>query len=141
MTYPSGSGTITNNYGPGTPNGATQGQSAPFTGTPSAGANVAQTNPSPGSWNSTNSETSTQELVSELIAAMDNQTPTANVYGTSDPPLPPGFNVAETTPSAPTGTFVQSGLPYISNAASVTLAGVSPMNFQYYTGGLNDAKG
>jgi len=139
MTYPaSGAGVFTGNYGPSIPNAGTVGIAPPY-GAPGAAANVAATVPSPATFNFTNSETSTQNIVTELIEAQTDATAWAAVDATN-PPTPPGLNIAQTTPAAPTGTFVQSGLLYIVNAASVQLAGVGSSGFTYFTG-INDAKG
>ena len=96
-----------------------------------SGVNLANYNTG---WNYTNSKTSTQNLLTALTAARNSQTPWSVIYGTADPPTPPGFNIAETTPAAPTGSFTQSGLPYQTNASQVLLAGMKGSDLSYYTG-------
>jgi hypothetical protein len=131
MSYPNGAGTITNNYGPALPNSATQ--SPPY-GAPGVAANVAQIVPAPATYNFTNSETSNQNYVAAMTVAGNVQTPWNTPFGNSDAPSPPGKNVAQTTPSAPSGTFVQSGSNYVTNASQVILAGLSSQGFTYYRG-------
>ena len=68
MTYPTGSGTITNNTGPVFPSGNVG--AAPPYGAPGAASNVAEpANPTqdPATWNYTNSETSTQKALSTSV--------------------------------------------------------------------------
>jgi hypothetical protein len=72
MTYPAGAGVITNNYGPGAANGATQGQAAPF-GAPGAAANVAQTVPAPASFNFANGIESTQKMLNSTLENVPQQ--------------------------------------------------------------------
>ena len=102
MTYPSGSGTVTNNYGPGTPNQGTQGQTTPF-GAPGAASTFLD---SPGfasltprnftnSWNFVNSQLAVQ--------------------------------VDEDTLEGP-----QQGVLAISNAAAVNLAGYGVGQLQFF---------
>jgi hypothetical protein len=130
MTYPSSG--FSNNYGPSAPNGVTQGQAPPFS-SPAAPANVAQTTPSPATFNSSSGTTSSQNYTAAMIAAADVQTPWNTPWGNADPPTPPGLNIAQTTPSAPTGTFVQSGGAYVTNSSSVLLAGVPASGFTYFS--------
>lgn len=140
MTYPaSGSGTIVNNFGPSTPNPGTVGVAPPFP-SPAAASNVTQTNPSPPTFNSSGGVTSTQTEVAALTAARNTQVPWNTSQGNSDAPSPPGKNVAQTLPTAPSGTFAQSGTAYLVNAAAVLLAGVRQSDFTYYTT-INDANG
>lgn len=72
-------------------------------------------------WNFENSETSTENYVSNMIAAAQE----ATAFNTTEPS--PALNVSETTPAPPTNSFVQEGTPAISNIASITasFAGVA----------------
>ena len=76
MTFPSGSGTVVNNYGPTTPNPGTVGIAPPF-GAPGTSANVAQTVPSPATYNFSNSITSTQESLNGVGPNIAQQGPVA----------------------------------------------------------------
>ncbi len=82
-------------------------------------------------WNYANSETSTENYVSAMVAAGQE----AVSFNTTEPS--PALNVAETTPAAPTNSFVQEGTPAISNtlAISESFAGVAPSNIQVFNFG------
>jgi hypothetical protein len=99
MTYPTGTGTVISNYGPGVPNGAASGAAPPYPA-PGAAANVSQSVPSPATYNAATGIQSTREALNSTI---------------------------ENVP--------QQGSRYITNAASVTLAGLKAGRDQaYYTG-------
>ncbi len=132
----------TNTNGPFLPPGAYVG-SGPASGPASPGtigANWVPDSPSgvnlanySTSWNYSNGETSTQNYLTALTAAKNAQAGWSVVDGTN-PPSPPGLNVAQTTPSAPSGSYTQSGTAYQTNATAVLLAGVRSQDFAYYRG-------
>jgi hypothetical protein len=68
-------------------------------------------------WNYNNTETSTQNYVSGLNQV--DGVPMAPQDATN-PPAPPGYNIAQTTPRAPVGSFVQQGQPALNAAQSFT---------------------
>jgi hypothetical protein len=79
-------------------------------------------------WNYANSETSTENYVSAMVAAAQDAVPfdfQANIQTSGD--LAGKFDV-ETIPSPPSGSFIQEGSPAISNtlAISESFAGVAP---------------
>lgn len=74
-------------------------------------------------WNFSNSELSTQNLLAALTAARDNGTPWTVVSAYTPGPAK---NIAQTTPSAPSGSYTQQGSPALTNVTSVTLAGFAP---------------
>jgi|SRR5579864_27959 len=128
MTYPSGAGIFQTNTGPTDPNGATSGAAPPFP-SPGAPANVADFQTSPATFNSSEGISSTGELIQEL-ALVGGAEPDKVLYNTT--PIP-ALNIAQTTPGAPSGTYVQSGSAYVTNSSAVRLAGVSVQGFAYYT--------
>lgn len=135
MTYPSGTGSSTNNAGPYFTPGASQTpvNSSPVPA-PAAAANVAASVPSPSTWEFANSELAAQNRTAQLATAQNDGV----AFDQSDPPTPtvPGYTTTETKPSAPSGTFAQSGTPYVTNSKAVTLSfgGQDPSHIQYYSG-------
>jgi hypothetical protein len=74
MSYPSGAGTVTNNYGPGIPNAGTVGIAPPFP-TPGAAVNVADQTPTSdtATYNFTHGITSTQEAINGTLTNVAQQ--------------------------------------------------------------------
>jgi hypothetical protein len=62
-------------------------------------------------WNYNNTETSTQNYTAGLNST--DGVPMAP-QDLTNPPAPPGYNIAQTKPNAPTGTFVQQGTATVS---------------------------
>jgi hypothetical protein len=87
---------------------------------PAPAVNVAQSTPSPATWNANAGETSTENYVSAMVAASQDGVPfdfQSNVTVTED--LAGKFDV-ETIPTAPSGSFAQEGVAAISNVAQIT---------------------
>lgn len=84
MTYPAGAGVITAVYGPSVPTTAAgQGAAAPFTATPGAAANVAQTVPAAPTFNFAHTISSTQELLNGTLENVTQQGTRYNVNASS----------------------------------------------------------
>jgi hypothetical protein len=159
MTYPSGAGVITNNYGPALPNtGATAEPVYPPTATPQpvgeitvlqdptgviSGPQTIETivdgapgvltyEQSPSSWEYENSELAAAAYTAAMVAAQSDGTPFNFQGGTV--PQPTGYNVDETTPNPPSGDYAQEGTPAISNITSITASfgGIDPASIQVF---------
>lgn len=89
----------------------------PITNTPPATGTIVVPNSPKGSsdtahnftngFNYTHTITSTQDYVSSMIGAQNDGV--AFNYNQGTPPAPPGKNVSQTIPNAPTGSFVMQG--------------------------------
>lgn len=122
MTWPTGNGVNINNWGPWEP--------PPTVGPPPAAANVAQSVPSPATFNAADGETSTEYFVSNLVTAAHD-----GVSFNTTAPIPP-LNAAETTPSPPSGSsYEQQGPTAISNVASIQIAGLAQSAIQVFNFG------
>jgi hypothetical protein len=122
MTYPSGG--FTNNWGPASPASSFSYPPPVGSGVPAPAANVAQTVPSPSTWEFTNNEMAASYFTSNMVSAAHDGV----AFGSGDEPSP-ALNLSETTPAAPSGSnYEQQGVPEISNLASITssFAGVQP---------------
>lgn len=91
---------------------------------PAAAANVAQSVPSPATFNSNDGELTTQVYTSQLVAAQQNGTSFSNQTQVTPGSAPNGPSVGnkidvQTTPSAPSGSFTQQGTAYISRTTLI----------------------
>src|SRR5208283_378432 len=103
MTWPTGSGVNTNQWGPWQP--------VPASGPPPSAENVAQSTPSPATWNANAGETSTENFVSALVSAAHDGVS----FGSGAEPGP-ASNVAQTLPVVPSGSsYEQQGPVAIAN--------------------------
>jgi hypothetical protein len=136
-----------NPAGPYSPSTNSSGAAPPFVNPPSTGLLYQENAPSGASltprafedgWNFTNSQLSTQRIVSSLVSAANDgiafnyQTPVTPGTAPNGPCVGLKTDV-QTTPSAPTGSFVQQGVPQISNSQSVvtSIAGQNPANIPF----------
>ena len=107
---------------------------------PGAAANVAATVPSPATWNSNNGETSTENFVTDLVNAAHDGQAFTNCPNVTPGSAPYGAVVGnkedvQTTPSAPSGNYVQQGAALVTAAqvqASFAASGINPASIQVY---------
>ena len=88
-------------------------------------------------YNYKNTITSTKKYTSALVAAQVNSTSFNFTTAVTPGSAPLGSSVGlkedvQTTPSAPSGSFSQSGVAAISNAAAVVLAGLPQSQQQFF---------
>jgi hypothetical protein len=111
---------------------------------PAPAVNVAQTVPSPSTWEFANSEMAVEYERSNIIAAQQDQTADPSPQTAVTPGAAPlgssvggKIPVLETIPSAPSGSFEMFGTPAIANtlAISESFAGVSPAEIAVFNFG------
>lgn len=88
-------------------------------------------------YNYTNTVTSTKRYVTAMVAAATNSTSFNFTTAVTPGSAPLGSSVGlkedlQTTPSAPSGSFSQSGSAAISNALSVVVAGLPQSQQQFF---------
>jgi len=107
---------------------------------PGAAANVAATVPSPATWNSNNGETSTENFVTDLVNAAHDGQAFSNEPAVTPGSAPYGPCVGlkedlQSTPSAPSGNYVQQGAALVTAAqvqASFAASGINPASIQVF---------
>jgi hypothetical protein len=107
---------------------------------PGAAANVAATVPSPPTFNAADGETSTEYFVTQLINAAHDGQSFQNCPNVTPGSAPYGAVVGnkedvQTTPSAPSGNYVQQGASLVTAAqvqASYITSGIDARTIQVY---------
>jgi hypothetical protein len=107
---------------------------------PGAAANVAATVPSPPTFNAADGETSTEYFVTQLINAAHDGQAFTNCPNVTPGSAPYGAVVGnkedvQTTPSAPSGNYVQQGAALVTAAqvqASYATSGIDPRSIAVF---------